>query len=102
MDPNPYEPPRSIDQNATPRNWFRIVLADAVFALFGAAAAFFVTAPAGAIDGGGEYYPAMGAVAGVITHRLLRWQHFLASREQSIEKIEKQRDPRKQQDQQNS
>ena len=99
MDPNPYESPKSTNQSATPSKWIRVIVVDIIAALFGAAAAFIITAPAGAIDGGGEYYAVMGAMVGVIAHRLLRWQYFLALREQSIEANGKQTERREQQDQ---
>jgi len=71
MDENPYQAPKIPGEPLPKRRSFGLV-GSAVAAVFGAAGALFVTAPMGAIDGGGDYYAAYGAIIGVIGFQGLR------------------------------
>ena len=65
--PNPYEPPRIPEPPCPPRpcpprpqkNVTGLILS----AVAGAVGTFILTAPMGAIDGGGEWYATFGAIA---------------------------------------
>ncbi len=66
MTINPYEPPQPVDRankSIGPLFWFVIKAIGA--AIFGAIIVGIITAPAGAIDGGSEWYFASGAALGL-------------------------------------
>jgi|GEM_PF-5058316 len=76
MDENPYKSPETVDGGQ--RRRFQLgstvkVVAAALASMFaGSVIALVVTAPMGAIDGGGEYYMAYGAITGLIVFAIAR------------------------------
>ncbi|QDU31428.1 hypothetical protein ETAA8_65860 [Anatilimnocola aggregata] len=71
MDVNPYESPSTENPTPTPKTRKRYFAIYVLFAILGFCAAFVLTAPMGAIDGGTEPYWFGGAAVAAFAYRIM-------------------------------